>query len=403
MNILTINCGSSSLKFALYSVPERAGPVEIAATPSLTGKYAEIGGSEAVLTFSRLDGAGSESVKLGSSVSSHQTAWGDLVRRFFSAGISISAVGHRIVHGGNKFRTTHQLTPAVVEEINGLSSLAPLHNIPAIQTIKAALASFDQIPHFGVFDTAFHSSMPREAKTYPIPLNYFSDHMVERYGFHGLAHRSMLETSAAIAGVSSKAGRVITLQLGAGCSGCAILNGNSIDTSMGFSPLEGLMMATRSGDIDPSVIQYLHRQALIPYDDLFQMLNKKSGLLGVSGLSSNMAQLLKAEEEGDDRAGLAIGMFCRRVTKLIGAYLAILGGADRIVFGGGIGTNAPAIRERILTPLSGLGITFNSTQNRLAVGKNAVISAPGVSPSVIAVEVDEELIIVQEILSAGAA
>lgn len=394
MKILAVNCGSSSLKFTLFSGDRLR---------LLSGSYREIGSDHSVLKLS--DGL-QKTEEVRSSFPSHEAAWSDLVSRIERAGNSapIDAVGYRIVHGGRDFRATTRLDAAAADRIAALSELAPLHNDAAIRVIRAGLNSLGpEVARFGVFDTAFHSQMPLEAVLYPIPLEYYEKFAVQRYGFHGLAHRSMLEISAGLAGCAPNSGRVITLQLGNGCSGCAIVDGRSIDTSMGFSPLEGLMMGSRSGDIDPMVVAYLHRVTGKPYDEIFSGLNRKSGLLGVSGTSSDMAQLMAESSNGRKESRLAIDLFTRRVTKLIGSYLALLGGADRLVFGGGIGANSPDLRERITSSLTPLGVTLDPARNRSAAGNSALISAESSAVRVYSADVDEESIIFNDVTAALAA
>ncbi len=389
MTILAINCGSSSLKFAYYPAAQ--------SQPQISGNYKEIGSGTTVLKLKR--STTSETIALNAG--DHAAAWSDLIDRLGPEKISIRAVGHRIVHGGRDFRGTTRLDSSTIAGIEALDEIAPLHNIPALSAIRAALQSLPETPQYGVFDTAFHANMPKEASLYAVPLHYAREFGVQRFGFHGLAHRSMLEQSAELSGQHSDRGRVITLQLGNGCSGAAILDGRSIDTSMGFSPLEGLVMGTRSGDIDPMAVHYLQRRTGQPFDEILQVLNKGSGLLGVSGISSDMERLLREESSGNEAAALAVNLFCRRVTKLIGSYMALLGGADRIVFGGGIGSNSPEIRRRICQSLSPLGVIIDSAANSAAVGNNAIISAAASPVPLFAVDVDEESIILRETAAAA--
>jgi acetate kinase len=395
MQILTINCGSSSLKFALFGqIGTNRSDSGQSVPPQVKGSYKEIGSNHSTVSVASAEKKTQVTKK---AVSTHAAAWHDLISILQSYG-SIDAVGYRIVHGGRDFRSTTLLDRGAVSRLAALSEIAPLHNKPAIEVIQAGIDSLpESVSHFGVFDTAFHAGLPPVAARYPISAEYFDLYAVKRYGFHGLAHQSMLEISARLAGTVASHGKVITLQLGNGCSGCAIDQGKSVDTSMGFSPLEGLMMGTRSGDIDPMILHYLNKVTGRSYDQLFEELNRRSGLLGVSGTSSDMQQLLAEAEAGHENSRLAVDLFVARVTKLIGSYLAILGGADRIVFGGGIGANSPEIRGRILESLGFLGLRLNPNLNASAVGQSSVISSESSAIPVYAVEVDEERIIRNEV------
>jgi len=283
---------------------------------------------------------------------------------------AIEAVGHRIVHGGNRFSESTVITGDVLREVEQLNELAPLHNPACLSGIYSARTFLnDSIPMVAVFDTTFHHTLPEYAATYAIPHELAERHHIRRYGFHGIAHASLADSYATHTGKTLNDQRLITMQLGNGCSMTAIAYGQSLDTSMGFTPNEGLMMGTRSGDLDPSIISYLVKKEQVSVFGVQNWLNEQSGLLGVSGQTNDMRQLLDtAHHEQDSRAKLAIDMFCYRIRKYLGAYLAVLGGANAIVFGGGIGESAPEIRMKICEGMEWCGLKLDTERNQAAVG-----------------------------------
>jgi acetate kinase len=279
----------------------------------------------------------------------------------------------------------------VMSHIEDLGELAPLHNGPSLAAIKASLgATSPPVPMVAVFDTAFHRTMPERASLYPIPRGLTERHGIRRYGFHGTAHRCMVERYSALTATPAEETRLVTLQLGNGCSATAVSGGRSVDTSMGFTPLEGLMMGTRSGSVDPSLVGFLARREGVDASEVEGWLNRRSGLLGISETSRDVRELLDATGRGDGRAALALEMFCDRARKHVGAYLAVLGGADAVVFGGGIGENAPQIRERILHGMGWCGLTLDPERNANAVGAEARISTESSNLHAYVVLVDEE-------------
>ena len=282
----------------------------------------------------------------------------------------IDAVGHRVVHGGDLYVMPTLITEQVEAGIDALSELAPLHNPSCLAGIRGARAAFGPtLPMVAVFDTAFHQTMPDVAKRYALPAELADRHRIRRYGFHGIAHASLADGYVASTGIPLEEVRLITLQLGNGCSVAAIAQGRSVETSMGFTPLEGLVMGTRSGDVDASIISYLAEREKVEAAEVERWLNERSGLLGLSGRSNDMRELLRvAEQEQDKQAEFAIDLFCYRVRKYLGAYLAVLDGADAIVFGGGIGENAPEIRELICQNMEWCGLRLHLDRNRAAVG-----------------------------------
>jgi len=395
MKVLAINCGSSTLKFQLFEA--LAGPAE-GAGQRLAGGLIDRFGSQGTVAFSAASG---ETFKEDAAIPDHGEGvrrvldWLNACRLLMPDGLA--AVGHRVVQGADRFVEPTMLDDAVIDAIQALSDLAPLHNGPSLQAIRAARAA--GVPMVAVFDTAFHRTLPARAFTYALPHDLAEKHRIRRYGFHGLAHRYMAERYAALTGTQAAPGRLITLQLGNGCSAAAIAGGRAADTSMGFTPLEGLIMGTRSGDVDPSVVSYLVRKENTTADEIESWLNRRSGLLGVSGTSRDMRELLERERQGDARAALAVDMFCYRIRKYLGAYLAVLGGAEAIVFGGGIGEHAAEVRARICAGLEWCGLTLDPQRNAAIVGTEGRISADDARIHAHVLPVNEEAIIVRDTLS----
>ncbi len=396
MDVLTMNCGGSSLKVRLVAVsPEHAPGRSVPAIAD--GAVDHIGGdSELALTLP--DGREArERVELAD----HGAAARCLLERLAAEGlrdrVRQGAVGHRVVHGGSRLVAPTRIDDEVLAAIEEAESLAPLHNAPAVRAIRATRRALGaDVPQVAVFDTAFHHDMPARASRYAIPKALADRHGIRRFGFHGLAHRWMSERYAARAGVSVAQTRVVTLQLGNGCSAAAVEGGRSVDTTMGFTPLEGLMMATRSGDVDPALVGFLARQEGVEVERVEDWLNHESGLLGVSGRSRSMRVLLAPEAAGDPDAALAVEMFCYRVRKCVGAYLAALGGADAVVFGGGVGEHRPEVRRRVCVGLEPLGVSLDDERNEAARGTEATISSDDSPIRVEVLPVDEASIIARD-------
>jgi acetate kinase len=311
----------------------------------------------------------------------------------------VNAVGHRVVHGGEKLDRSVLIDDAVIEQIEECIELAPLHNPANLRGIAAARELFGPgVPQVAVFDTSFHSTMPPESFLYAIPYQLYVRHRVRRYGFHGTSHRYVAYRFRQLTGRKREETNIITLHLGNGCSACAIRGGDSLETSMGLTPSEGLVMGTRSGDLDPSLLDYLHHKEGMSFDELDTLINKRSGLLGVSGLTNDMRDLLKEERENQDRrARLAIDLFCVRVKKYIGAYLARMNGAEAVVFAGGIGENSPEVRRRICEGLDFFGIGLDPTRNEeMTGGKEGEISMDGSRLRVWVIPTNEELLIARD-------
>ena len=308
----------------------------------------------------------------------------------------VAVVAHRIVHGGSRLTAPCVLDDEVEAEIERLIPLAPLHNPPAVAGIRACRVLFGaDVPQVAVFDTAFYADLPEAARTYAIPYDLAHKHGLRRYGFHGIAHQALWRRWRMLRPDVSEGGRVISAQLGAGCSMTAVERGAPRDTSMGFSPLEGLMMATRGGDVDPGVITYLQRHELFTPEAIERLLYHDCGLQGVAG-ESDMRRLLARE---DAEARLAVEMYCHRARKYLGAYLAVLGGAEAILFGGGVGENAPFVRAKILANMEWAGVTLDAQANRAAVGTEARISRPESRTEIWVIPVDEATILAEEALA----
>lgn len=395
MRILVLNCGSSSLKFELFSF-DGSSPD---GTRLAEGNVGGIGGRAAIRI--QLTGGGREQVAADIVDHAAATHW---ALRWLAANMMRSppdAVGHRVVHGGPRLFAPALIDERVLGEIAAAGELAPLHNGGALDAVTAARDVLGQsVPMVAVFDTAFHHDLPERAARYAIPPEIADAHGIRRYGFHGLAHRYMSERAAArLPSLPAADLRLITMQLGSGCSAAAVRGGRPVDTSMGFSPLEGLIMATRSGDIDPAVVRYLCERARMTPGEVDAWLNQRCGLLGLSGASGDVRELLALASRGDARAALAVDMFCYRLRKYIGSYLAVLGGADAIVFGGGIGENAPEIRARACRGMEWCGLRLDEARNARLVGAEGVISADASPIRAVVIPVDEEIIIAHDTLA----
>jgi acetate kinase len=299
---------------------------------------------------------------------------GEAVRRFLddlgfsprdrstSADLGLAAVGHRVVHGG-EFRSPVRITPAVRSRIAALSELAPLHNPPGLEALAAAEALLPEVVHVAVFDTAFHATLPASAYTYPLPYEWSNDWRIRRYGFHGLSHSYCAGRAAEMLGRSAQELRIVICHLGHGCSASAVLGGRSVDTTMGFTPLDGLMMATRSGSVDPGILAHVQLQHGLEAKDVEEALNRRSGLLGVSGVSADMREVLAAARSGNARARLAIDVYAHRVRQAIGALTVTLGGVDALVFTAGVGENSAEVRAAVCRGLECIGLDLDSDEN----------------------------------------
>jgi len=402
MIVLVLNAGSSSLKFQLI----RTDLLCIANhldEKLARGTIERIGG-EAVFTLRGRDEAvsrGSAPMRDLRAAVEYIVTWlaSDESGRVIGSVGEIEAIGHRVVHGGERFQRSVRIDDSVLRGMEEMIELAPLHNPHNLKGVAAARAVLGaELPNVAVFDTAFHHTLPEKAYLYAIPYQLYRRHKVRRYGFHGTSHRYVSYRWRELTLVSREDTRIITLHLGNGCSACAIDHGNSVDTSMGFTPLEGLVMGTRSGDLDPAVVEFLEAKEGLSATAVDNLLNKQSGLLGISGLTNDMRDLLAEAHENDDRrARLAIDMFCYRARKYIGAYLAALGGADAIIFAGGIGENAPEVRAQICRGLEWTGIEIDEEANRRMVGGGeGRITTHSSRLAVWVIPTDEELLIARD-------
>ena len=402
MNVLVLNVGSSTLKFQL--VRTDADRMAANTDEKLARGVIERIGGEAVYVF---DVDGRAPVRGTAGIRDHRAAV-DFVIKWMAgtdSGVAISsiaeieAVGHRVVHGGEQFQRSVLIDDDVLRGIEDTIDLAPLHNPHNLRGIQAARAALGPgIPQAAVFDTAFHHTLPERAYLYAIPYQYYRRYRVRRYGFHGTSHRYVAHRWRQLTGTARESSRLVTLHLGNGCSACAIDGGDSMDTSMGFTPLEGLVMGTRSGDVDPAILDYIAAKEGLSLAEVEGVLNKQSGLLGISGLTHDMRELLAEEREHEDRrARLAIEIFCYRVRKYIGAYLAAMNGADAMIFAGGIGENSSAVRERICRGLDWMGIVLDPVRNaELVGGREGRIDAEGSRLAVWVIPTDEELLIARD-------
>src|SRR5215510_7675566 len=398
MLVLVINSGSSSIKFRLVNVVEEPRGLLRTQPALLQGAVKGIGGVASL----EVTGQDTHRSTTTLEIRDHAHALRVLFDRLVGSLGKIDAVGHRVVHGGDLYVMPTLITEQVEAGIDALSELAPLHNPSCLAGIRGARAAFGPtLPMVAVFDTAFHQTMPQVASQYALPVELAERHRIRRFGFHGIAHASLADGYAASTGVPLEEVRLITLQLGNGCSVAAIAQGRPVETSMGFTPLEGLVMGTRSGDVDASIVNFLSEREKVEPAEVERWLNERSGLLGLSCRSNDMRELLRvAEQEQDKRAKFAVDLFCYRVRKYLGAYLAVLDGADAIMFGGGIGENAPEIRERICQYMEWCGLKLDRDRNRAAVGlapgRAAQISMDESRPAAYVVAADEESWIARE-------
>jgi acetate kinase len=402
MAILALNCGSSSVKFGLFQLKQGAPPRD---RPGHGGERLADGLVDGLSTRDSL-----VRLRIGERVEEtriplegHEAAVRHVLARL-AAGASgglfpLEAVGHRVVHGGNRFRHPVLIDDEVVVAIEALEELAPLHNRPSLAGIRTARAVLGPgVPMVAVFDTAFHASIPDHASSYAISRELADRHGIRRFGFHGISYQSVLARYCEMTRTPKEAATLVALHLGNGCSAAAIKGGRSVDTSMGFTPLEGLVMGTRSGDLDPAIVEYLTRREAVPVGTVGEWLSSRSGLLGLSGLSSDMRALL-AREGDHPGARLAIAVFCYRARKYIGAYLAALGGAQAVVFTGGIGEHSPEVRARICAGMDWCGLRLDPARNAAAVGAEGCISPPTAVLKAYVIAADEEPIIARETAS----
>ncbi len=389
MIVLVLNAGSSSLKMDLLDADTRATVA--------SGQVERIGAVSSLISF-RVGEATVPRETLAAP--DHTAALDALLARLRDARTAeggalpaVEAVGHRVVHGGERFAESALVDAEVVEAIRDAFELAPLHNPANLSGIVAAQRLFPDVPQVAVFDTAFHQTLPPEAFLYALPNRLYRRHRIRRYGFHGTSHQYVSRRLAELAGLDPNAARVVTLHLGNGCSACAVRGGRSVDTSMGMTPLDGLVMGTRSGEIDPSIVFDIVAKEEMTLAEVQTMLNRYSGLLGLSGYAADMRDLLAEADAGDARCRQAVEVFCYRVKSYLGRYMAVLGGLDGVAFTAGVGTFAAPIRAKVLEGLDDLGITLDVAANDAANGTEARITTAGSRVPVWVVPTNEELVI----------
>ena len=386
MKILVINCGSSSIKYKVFEMPEERLLVR--------GTLEKIGEESSIVKHQK----GEETFASTTLIRNHEQGLEIIARSLVDAarGVvrdvkEIEGVGHRVVHGGEGFDRSVVLSDDVIQKIEDYRDLAPLHNPHNLSGIAASRKFFPLSVQVGSFDTAFHTTIPEVAHFYAIPSRFYEKYRIRRYGFHGTSHRYVARRAADLLNRNKDEANIITCHLGNGCSIAAVREGLSVDTSMGFTPLEGLMMGTRSGDIDPGVIFYLAERLGLDLKSINNLLNKESGLLGISGVSNDFRNLLEASSRGNKNAALAVEMFCYRVKKYIGAYMAVLGRVHAIVFTAGIGENNPVVREKSLSGMEPLGVVFDKERNAALTGKEGVVTGEKSPIAAFVIPTDEEL------------
>lgn len=390
MKVLVINCGSSSLKYQLFDMTDESVLAK--------GLVERIGLPGSIL----IHRPGEAKVEIKDEIEDHAKAislvLGALTDKEHGVVKSldeITCIGHRVVHGGEAFSGSVAITPAVMQALEANIELAPLHNPPNIMGINACMELMPKTPQVGVFDTAFHQTMPAEAFIYALPYEYYEKYKVRRYGFHGTSHRFVTERAVEMLGKPMAETKIVTCHLGNGASITAVEGGKSIDTSMGLTPLEGVAMGTRSGDIDPAIMEFIMNKEKISIAQMSNILNKKSGVLGISGVSSDFRDIEGAAEKGNHRAQLALDRFAYVVKKYIGSYIAALDGVDAIVFTAGLGENSASMRTKVCSGLSFLGIDIDEEKNKIR-GQEMEITTPGSKTKVFVIPTNEELMIARD-------
>ena len=392
MNILVLNCGSSSVKYKLIDTTGDTtlaeGGVEKIGMPDAFIKFRLPDGSKTTRDLGKVDHQGAVSAIL------HLLTDSELgcIKSFDQ----IDAVGHRVVHGAEKFNKSVLIDDEVLQQIKDCYDLAPLHNPANVTGIEAVSAILPDAPQVAVFDTAFHQTMPASSFMYPLPYKFYTQDGVRRYGFHGTSHRYVSARVCEILGISPEGTRIVTCHVGNGGSITAVKDGKSVDTSMGLTPTEGLMMGTRVGDVDPGAITYLMKRHNFTVDDIQRIINKESGVAGISEISSDMREIEAADKNGNERAHLALEMYEKRIVKYIGAYAAEMGGLDVIVFTGGVGENQTGVRENVCEPLKFMGVEIDKELNDRTRGTETIISTPASRVKVVVVPTDEELMIARD-------
>ena len=394
MKVIVVNCGSSSLKFKLFEMDD--------SSQQLAEGIVEIGQQSSKLTYSSHKMEPGQKVVRDFDAPNHTSALDQVARvlldpevGLFSGAIQVDAVGHRVVHGGEKFSDSALITGNVKDVIRECITLAPLHNPPNLAGIEACEKIFPGVPQVAVFDTAFHQTMPEHVYLYGLPYELYERHHVRKYGFHGTSHEYVFRRAVELLGRPAEELRIVTCHLGNGSSITAVKQGKSYDTSMGMTPLEGVVMGTRTGDMDPAVVLYLMEIERLDVAQTNTLLNKKSGLKGLSGVSNDLRAVMREADAGNHRARAAIDIFCYRILKYIGAYAAAMGGLDAIVFTGGIGENAAAIRAQVLEPLAFLDLALDPAKNEQRGVETAITTADSRVQALV-IPTNEELSIAQK-------
>lgn len=395
MKILVLNCGSSSIKYKLYNMDDR--------TVMAQGGIEKIGLPGSFLKMTLPDGT---KKIIEEDVPEHTKGVEFIFRILTDAELGalkslteLDAVGHRMVHGGEKFNKSVVLTDEVLEAFVACNDLAPLHNPANLKGVKAVSALLPEIPQVGVFDTAFHQTMPDYAYMYALPYELYEKYGIRRYGFHGTSHRYVSQRVCEYLGINPEGKRIITCHVGNGGSISAVKDGKCVDTSMGLTPLEGLVMGTRSGDLDGGAVTFIMDKEGLTPAEMSNLLNKKSGVAGITGVSSDMREVIAAAKSGNDRCRLALEMYAYRVRKYIGAYAAAMGGVDIILFTGGVGENQADMREAFCKDLGYLGVEIDVEKNNTIRGDEAVISTPASKVTVCVIPTDEELMIAKDTMA----
>lgn len=392
--VLAINAGSSSLKFQLIRMPEE--------TLVTKGLIERIGIKDSIFTIE----VNGEKIKDVKDIKDHEEAINIMLDSFKQHGIiddinDIAGTGHRVVHGGELFPTSALVTDKVEEQIESLSEFAPLHNPANLMGIRAFRKLLPNIPHVAVFDTSFHQSMPEQSYLYSLPYQYYKDYGIRKYGFHGTSHKYVSQRAAEIMNKPIEELRIISCHIGNGASIAAIDGGESIDTSMGFTPLAGVTMGTRSGNIDPALIPFIMQKTGQNAEEVLNVLNKESGLLGISGTSSDLRDLESDAEEGKERAQLALDVFASRIHKYIGSYATRMHGVDVIVFTAGVGENSSTVRAKVLEGLEFMGIYWDPKKNETIRGEEGFINYPHSPVKVIVIPTNEEVMIARDTVKFG--
>lgn len=388
--IIAINAGSSSLKFQLFEMPQEEVITK--------GLIERIGLKDSIFTIT----ANGEKLQQTLDIPDHEVAVKMLLEKLTSLGIidsldEIEGIGHRVVHGGEEFNDSVLITDEVLQKIEGLSELAPLHNPANVTGIKAFKRVLPNVPAVAVFDTAFHQTMPESSFLYSLPYEYYQKYGIRKYGFHGTSHKYVSQRAAEILGRPLEQLRLISCHLGNGASIAAIQGGKSIDTSMGFTPLAGVTMGTRSGNIDPALIPFIMEKTGKTAEEVLEILNKKSGMLAISGFSSDLRDIEIQASQGNQRAQLALDVFSNRIHKYIGSYAARMNGVDAIIFTAGIGENSDVIRENVLRGLEFMGVYWDPALNKIR-GKEAFISYPHSPVKVMVIPTNEEVMIARDVV-----